>query len=67
MMKFLDNEETKYSSRIDSIENYSNEDDSSECFSDSISENLEENSIQKVPILSCSPTKVQTENISQTL
>ena len=64
--KSLDEEETKYSLKTESIAfNESVLNDFQDSLTDSISEGSESNFIQKVPVLSCAPTKHSKQDCTQ--
>ena len=65
-MKSLDEEETKYSLKTESITfNESVLNDFHDSLTDSISEGTETNFIQKVPVLPCAPTRHNKQDITQ--
>ena len=65
-LKSLDEEETKYSLKSESIAfNESLLKDFHESLTDSINEGTETNFIQKVPVLACTPTRHNKQDITQ--
>ncbi|OMJ88775.1 hypothetical protein SteCoe_9241 [Stentor coeruleus] len=66
--KILDEEETKYSIKTESIIGCDFDfNDFQDSLIDSMSESCESHFIQKVPVMSCAPTKLKGENYSMAL